>query len=148
MLADELDYVVGVDTHRDEHVVAVVAAPAGAVVAAAAAAANVRGYRERFASLSGTRPVAASGRSREQVAMAPGWPASSANAARSCSRPAALQEQSGGLPARTTPSTPSARHGRHLRQTRSPSHAQVNAGKRCGSSWWRGAAPSMCAAKH
>jgi hypothetical protein len=33
MLADELDYVVGVDTHRDEHVLAVVAAPAGAVVA-------------------------------------------------------------------------------------------------------------------
>jgi hypothetical protein len=27
MLADELDYVVGVDTHRDEHVIAVVAAP-------------------------------------------------------------------------------------------------------------------------
>ena len=33
MLADELDYVIGVDTHRDEHVLAVVAAPAGAVVA-------------------------------------------------------------------------------------------------------------------
>ena len=33
MLADEVDYVVGVDTHRDEHVLAVVAAPAGAVVA-------------------------------------------------------------------------------------------------------------------
>jgi hypothetical protein len=33
MLADELDYVVGVDTHRDEHVVAVVTVPAGAVVA-------------------------------------------------------------------------------------------------------------------
>jgi len=29
MLADELDYVLGVDTHRDEHVLAVVAAPAG-----------------------------------------------------------------------------------------------------------------------
>jgi len=27
MLADELDYVLGVDTHRDEHVLAVVAAP-------------------------------------------------------------------------------------------------------------------------
>jgi len=27
MLADELDYVVGVDTHRDEHVLAVVVAP-------------------------------------------------------------------------------------------------------------------------
>jgi transposase len=46
MLADELDYVVGVDTHRDEHVIAVVTAPAGAVVAGAAAAANGRGYRE------------------------------------------------------------------------------------------------------
>jgi transposase len=51
MLADELDYVVGVDTHRDEHVLAVVAAPAGAVVARRAVGANARGYREtlRFA---------------------------------------------------------------------------------------------------
>ena len=46
MLADELDYVIGVDTHRDEHVVAVVTAPAGAVVAGGAAPANARGYRE------------------------------------------------------------------------------------------------------
>jgi transposase len=51
MLADELDYVVGVDTHLDEHVLAAVAAPAGAVVARQAVAANARGYREmlRFA---------------------------------------------------------------------------------------------------
>jgi transposase len=51
MLADQLDYVVGVDTHRDEHVLAVMAAPAGAVVARQAVAANARGYREtlRFA---------------------------------------------------------------------------------------------------
>ena len=46
MLADELDYVLGVDTNRDEHVVAVVTAPTGAVVAGAAAPANARGYRE------------------------------------------------------------------------------------------------------
>ncbi len=46
MLADELDYVLGVDTHRDEHVMAVVTAPAGAVVAGAAASANAHGYRE------------------------------------------------------------------------------------------------------
>jgi transposase len=46
MLADELDYVLGVDTHRDEHVVAVVTAPAGAVVAGKTARANARGYRE------------------------------------------------------------------------------------------------------
>ena len=51
MLADELDYVIGVDTHRDEHVLAVLRAPAGAVVAGRALPSNVRGYREalRFA---------------------------------------------------------------------------------------------------
>jgi transposase len=51
MLADEVDYVIGVDTHRDEHVLAVVAAAAGAVVAGHAARASARGYREtlRFA---------------------------------------------------------------------------------------------------
>ena len=51
MLADELDYVIGVDTHRDEHVLAVVTAPAGAVVAGRAVDASGRGYREavRFA---------------------------------------------------------------------------------------------------
>ena len=51
MLADELDYVLGVDTHRDEHVLAVVTAPAGAVVARTTIGADGRGYREalRFA---------------------------------------------------------------------------------------------------
>jgi transposase len=50
MLADELDYVIGVDTHRDEHVLAVLTA-AGAGVAGEALPANARGYREtlRFA---------------------------------------------------------------------------------------------------
>ena len=46
MLADELDYVLGVDTHRDEHTLAVVTAPTGALVAGTAAAAAARGYRE------------------------------------------------------------------------------------------------------
>jgi transposase len=46
MLADELDYVLGIDTHRDEHVMAVVTAPTGAVVAGSAAPTNGRGYRE------------------------------------------------------------------------------------------------------
>ncbi len=44
MLADELDYVVGVDTHLDEHVLAIVAAPSGAVVARQAVRASARGY--------------------------------------------------------------------------------------------------------
>jgi transposase len=46
MLTDEVDYVLGVDTHRDEHVMAVVTAPTGAVIAGVAVAANARGYRE------------------------------------------------------------------------------------------------------
>jgi len=45
MLADGLDYVIGVDTHRDEHVLAVLTAAAGAVVAGEALPANARGYR-------------------------------------------------------------------------------------------------------
>jgi transposase len=51
MLADELDYVVGVDTHLDEHVFAVVAAATGAVLARQAVRANECGYQAalRFA---------------------------------------------------------------------------------------------------
>jgi transposase len=49
MLADQVDYVVGVDTHRDEHVLAVVAAPTGVVVAQRAVGASGRGYAQAFA---------------------------------------------------------------------------------------------------
>ena len=51
MLADEVDYVVGVDTHRDVHMLAVVVAPAGGVAAQHSVRASVRGYVEavRFA---------------------------------------------------------------------------------------------------
>jgi hypothetical protein len=51
MLADELDYVIGVDTHRDQHVLAIVAAPSGGVVAQRSVRANARGYAQavRFA---------------------------------------------------------------------------------------------------
>jgi transposase len=46
MLADEVDYVIGVDTHRDAHALAVVAAPTGAVVLVEPwLAASPRGYR-------------------------------------------------------------------------------------------------------
>jgi len=40
MLADRVDYVVGVDTHRDQHTLAVVVAPAGAVLAQTVVRAN------------------------------------------------------------------------------------------------------------
>jgi transposase len=51
MLADEVDYVVGVDTHRDQHVLAVVVASTGGVIAQRSVRSNARGYAEamRFA---------------------------------------------------------------------------------------------------
>jgi transposase len=51
MLADEVDYVIGVDTHRDQHTLAVVAAPTGAVLAQTTVRTDAAGYREalRFA---------------------------------------------------------------------------------------------------
>jgi transposase len=51
MLADEVDYVIGVDTQRDEHTLAVVVAPTGAVLAQKVVRASVRGYADalRFA---------------------------------------------------------------------------------------------------
>jgi len=51
MVADELDYVVGVDTHRDEHTLALVETASGAVLAQRTVASNGRGYAQalRFA---------------------------------------------------------------------------------------------------
>jgi transposase len=45
MLADELDYVIGVDPHRDRHALAVVRLPTAEVVFEASAAASSSGYR-------------------------------------------------------------------------------------------------------
>jgi transposase len=74
MLADQLDYVVGVDTHRDEHVLAVVAAPAGGVVSRQAVAAERAGYRQalRFAerSAAGRRAWAIEGAGHYGVGLA------------------------------------------------------------------------------
>ena len=55
MLADRVDYVVGVDTHRDEHVLAVVVASTGAVVAQRSVPATARGYARALRSRTSTR---------------------------------------------------------------------------------------------
>jgi hypothetical protein len=44
MLADQLDYIVGVDPHRDSHAIAVVEVVSGAVVFEAIVDANSDGY--------------------------------------------------------------------------------------------------------
>src|SRR5438067_7182897 len=65
MVADVVDYVVGVDTHRDEHVLAVVVAPVGALVEQRTVSANGGGYGQalRFAQqyAGGTRVWAVEG---------------------------------------------------------------------------------------
>ena len=48
MLADQLDYVVGVDSHRDSHALAVVAVPTGVVLFETTVAADSGGYVEAF----------------------------------------------------------------------------------------------------
>ena len=49
MLAEQVDYVVGVDTHRDQHAVAVIDARSGAVIAQTTTAASARGYADAVA---------------------------------------------------------------------------------------------------
>jgi transposase len=46
MLAEKVDYVIGVDTHRDQHTLAVVVVPSGAVVAQQSVRSDRHGYRE------------------------------------------------------------------------------------------------------
>jgi len=49
MLADQLDYMIGVDPHRDVHAIAVLEVRTGGVVYEAAVAANASGYRRTLA---------------------------------------------------------------------------------------------------
>ena len=46
MLADELDYVVGVDPHRDRHALAIVHAATGAALVEVQVTASERGYAQ------------------------------------------------------------------------------------------------------
>ena len=72
MLADELDYVIGVDPHRDTHAFAVVDVRSGGVVFEATAVADGEGYAERAASCRrSTRPAGAPSRSRALARSAP-----------------------------------------------------------------------------
>jgi hypothetical protein len=69
MLADEVDYVIGVDTHRDQHTLAVVSAPTGAPRRRCERA-HV-GTPMRCASRSGMRAASVSGPSRAPATTAP-----------------------------------------------------------------------------
>ncbi len=132
MLADQVDYVVGVDTHRDEHVLAVVVASTGSVVARRSVATTSRGYGQalRFADEHASAGVC--GRLRVQATTGPGSPVTWAVAARGCSRPAAVHATNGGCTAKTTGSTRSGLPARRSRATTSRCRERDNDRKRSG----------------
>ena len=70
MLADEPDYVLGVDTHRDEHVLAVVTAPPALLSPERRRPRTRTATASCFASPSSTHPAAAPGRSKAPAATA------------------------------------------------------------------------------
>ena len=148
MLADELDYVVGVDTHRDEHVLAVVTAPAGAVTAQTAVAANSRGYCEALRFVERYAPTA-------RAWAIEGTGSCGAGLARDLARHGERVLELSRMP----------RSDRRLRGKDDALDAvataraalagetlaapdQANGVKRYDYSWSPGAAPSTCAAKH
>jgi transposase len=146
MLADELDYVIGVDTHRDEHVLAVLTAAAGAVVAGEALPANARGYREtlRFAGrfAAGRRAWAIEGIGSYGAGLAR-FLAGRGETVLEVSR----TPPSGDYAAKTTPSTRPGQRVRHSPATRSRCRAPARGGRRCGCCLSLVEAPSTSAAK-
>ena len=72
MLADQLDYIVGVDPHRDSHAIAVVHVQSGAVVFETTVVANSDGYANALKIVdehaSGRRAFAVEGQARSGLA--------------------------------------------------------------------------------
>ena len=69
MLADTVELVIGVDTHKQTHTAAVVTATTGAVIAQATAAATPAGYRSCWPWPTSSR-ASGSGRSKAPAATA------------------------------------------------------------------------------
>ena len=71
MVADQLDYVVGVDPHRDEHAVGVVEVRSGVVVFETSVAADSGGYAEALRLAESMRRGGVRSRSRAPAPTAP-----------------------------------------------------------------------------
>jgi transposase len=71
MLADLVELVIGVDTHKDTHTAAVVAAATGAVLEQATVPATPAGYRQLLRHSPTDTTVGECGRSRAPAATAP-----------------------------------------------------------------------------
>ena len=71
MLADELDFVVGVDPHRDSHAIAVIELRSGVVVFESSVSADSSGYAAALRVAAEHAPGGVHSRSREPAASAP-----------------------------------------------------------------------------
>ena len=106
MLADELDYVVGVDTHRDEHVLGGRCGAGGGGRGRGRRCGRTRAAtRRRFASPSARGRQARLGDRGHRQLRRRSCPLPRRRAARRCSRSAARRGPSGGCAAKTTHST-------------------------------------------
>ena len=132
MLADQVDYVVGVDTHRDEHVLAVVVAPTGAIVAQRSVRATARGYAQalRFTQehAAGARVWAVEGAGHYGAGLARYL----SDHGETVCEPAAAHATSAGCAAKTIRLTPPVRPARPWRARRSACRRQGSDGRRCG----------------
>src|SRR5213594_1925386 len=142
MVADQLDFVVGVDTHLDEHVLAIVAVPSGALVAQRAVSASARGYAAalRFAvdKGSGARVWAIEGTGSYGAGLAR-FLASRGETVLEISRTPRTERRLRGK----DDSLDAARIARAA--LASETLALPRSGERCGCSWSHVAARSMCA---
>ena len=149
MLADELDYVIGVDTHRDEHV-------AGGRRRAGRRCCRGGGGASQQARLPETLRFAERHAPGGRVWAIEGTGSYGAGLARFLAEPRRdgargqphSREPSGGCAAKTTRSTRSGR-ARCTRQRHARAAASRASGaKRCGCCWSPAAAPSTSAARH
>ena len=132
MLADELDYVVGTDTHRDQHMLAVVVVPTGAVVAQRAVPATARGYSValRFADefAPGRRLWAIEGAGHEGAGLARHLNARNEIVHESARSSRAERRLRG----KDDPSTPSVQRARSSEPALAPLPDRANVRKHCG----------------
>src|SRR6266542_2131085 len=146
MVADELDYVIGVDTHLDEHVLAIIAAPSGAVVAQHSIQASARGYAValRFAAdeANGARVWAIEGTGSYGAGLAR-FLAGRGETVLEISRTPRAERRLRGK----DDSLDATRTARAALASETLALPRSGA-RRCGYCWSRVAAPSTCAAKH
>src|SRR4051794_34520445 len=123
MLAEQTDFVIGVDTHRDRHSAAILASNGG-LVDETSAAADQAGYTTLLGWGSGTPQPGGCGRSRGRARTELASPPSLSSRASGWSRSAGASAAAARAAPRATRSTQSKRHAKRWASPDTPRHAQ------------------------